>query len=241
MTINEKTNKELKSIISQFKDSYRIACDSSRNEYIKTLSAGARVPKEGILYGDERRQEFESMCAGYRDKALALLNKVLSDLHDKMTEAPSTDAVNSITLLGLRKHISQSEIENLLERYGDNPQAWNTIVSIARDHDIHAFNDHPIKRQIEAVDGLARTMERTISAQSANGGHASDGFLYNVKGCDFSSPRAGNPCNVCHRERGNRAIGDSYRLRWGHDERNSYTRRCDAKVSKRHSIQVKRS
>lgn len=181
MTINEKTNKELKSIISQFKDSYRIACDSSRNEYMKTLSAGARVPKEGILYGDERRQEFESMCAGYRDKALALLNKVLSDLHDKMTEAPSTDAVNSITLLGLRKNISQSEIENLLERYGDNPQAWNTIVSIARDHNLSYFGNHPIEGQISAINDLSRSLERVLSTRSAIDGHATDGFLSMVE------------------------------------------------------------
>lgn len=181
MTINEKTNKELKSIISQFKDSYRIACDSSRNEYMKTLSAGARVPKEGILYGNERRQEFESMCAGYRDKALALLNKVLSDLHDKMTEAPSTDAVNSITLLGLRKNISQSEIENLLERYGDNPQAWNTIVSIARDHNISSFGDHPIEGQISDINDLSRSLERVLSTRSAIDGHATDGFLSMVE------------------------------------------------------------
>lgn len=181
MIINEKVNKELKSIISQFKDSYQIACDSSRNAYMKTLPAGARVPKEGILYGDERRQEFESMCAGYRDKALALLNKVLSDLHDKMTEAPSTDAVNSITLLGLRENISQSEIENLLERYGDNPQAWNTIVSIARDHDIRAFSDHPIEGQISAINDLSRSLERVLSTRSASAGHATDGFLSMVE------------------------------------------------------------
>lgn len=177
MIWNERTNKELKSILSQFKDSYRIACDSSRNAYMKTLSAGAQVPKEGMIYGEDRRREFESMCAGYRDKALEILNKVGTELREKATEAPSTEAVNSITLLNMRKNITEDEIDNLLTRYGDNPQAWETIVSIARDHDIHAFNDHPIKRQIEAVDGLARTMERTISAQSANGGHASDGFL----------------------------------------------------------------
>lgn len=181
MYSDERANKELKSIISQFKDSYRIACDSSRDAYMKTLAAGAPIPKEGSLYGETFKNEFESMCSGYRDKARKIVEKKLSELREEVTKAPSTEAVNSITLLNMRNNITEAEIDDLLTRYGDNVQAWRTIVSIARDHNIYAFRDNDIDERIAAAESLERTLDKALSAQSAIGGRASDGFLSMVE------------------------------------------------------------
>lgn len=177
MTQTEKANKELKSLLSQFKDSYRMACESSRNEYIKTLSPGAPLPKEGIIYGQEKKQEFESMCVGYRDKAREIIAKHLVELKEKATAPPSSDAVNSISMLSMRKNVTSDEINDLLSRYGDNPMCWDTIVSIAKENDIHSFGKHPVKSQIEDLEGLSKTIDKTLSVQSANAGHASDAFV----------------------------------------------------------------
>ena len=49
---SQRINKDLKSLVSQFKDGFRIKCDSSRNAYMKTLSPGAPMPLEGRIYGD---------------------------------------------------------------------------------------------------------------------------------------------------------------------------------------------
>ena len=175
-------NKELKELLNTFKDSYRTTCYASRVQYMKTLPAGSQIPKEGVIYGDAEKQQFDLDCKGFRDKA----NKILSDAHSELkkeaTEAPSTEAVNSITLLNMRKDITETDVDDLLTRYGSNPQAWKTIKSIANDHDIRGFRDHPIDEQIQNIEGLANTLNKTLSLASASSGHAGDGFLAMVAG-----------------------------------------------------------
>lgn len=172
----QRINKDLKTITSQFKDAYRISCDSSRNAYMRTLAPGSPVPKEGIIYGDDYRREFESMCAGYQDRAQTILKDALEDLVKIETEAPSTEAVNSITLLKMRDDITEKEIDNLLTKYGDNPQAWRALVSIARDHKIRTFPDHPVYTEIENIENLGANIEKTLTLRSAEQGHA-EGYI----------------------------------------------------------------
>ena len=169
-------NKELKELLNTFKDSYRTTCYASRVQYMKTLPAGSQIPKEGVIYGDAEKQQFKLDCKGFRDKA----NKILSDAHSELkkeaTEAPSTEAVNSVALLNMRKDITETEIEDLINRYGDNPQVWKTIRSIAGENGIRV-SDHPINEQIRNIEGLMHTLNSTLSVASASKGHAGDGFL----------------------------------------------------------------
>lgn len=178
MYLEEKANKELKSILSQFVDAYRMICESSRNAYMKTLSAGDPVPQEGAIYGENFKSEFESMSAGYREKALEIVEKKLSGLRDKATEAPSAEAVNSIALLNMRKDITEDEIDNLLTRYGDNVQVWKTLVSIAKAHDIHVFReDTDLETEIRILTDLEENLEKALSVTSALKGHATEAFM----------------------------------------------------------------
>lgn len=178
MYLDEKANKELKSILSQFVDAYRIVCENSRNEYMKTLAPGAQIPKEGVIYGEDFKKEFDSMCAGYRNKALEIVEKKLSELRDKATEAPSTEAVNSIALLNMRKDITEDEIDNLLTRYGDNAQVWKTLVSIAKEHDIYTFREiNDLDEKVQTLVDLEKNLEKTLSVMSALAGHATESFM----------------------------------------------------------------
>lgn len=178
MYLDEKANKELKSILSQFVDAYRIVCENSRNAYMKTLAPGAQIPKEGMIYGEDFKDEFDSMCAGYRNKALEIVEKKLSELRDKTTEAPSTEAVNSIALLNMRKDITEDEIDNLLTRYGDNAQVWKTLVSIAKEHDIYTFRElNDLDEKVQTLVDLEKNLEKTLSVMSALAGHATESFM----------------------------------------------------------------
>lgn len=173
----EKANKDLKTILSQFKDSYRMICDSSRNSFMKTLSPGAPVPREGLIYGNDCLDEFESMCLGYRDRAKEIFDKLISELKDKVTQAPSSEAVNLISLLGVRKDVTKEEIDNLLEKYGDNPQTWKSLVSIAKENGINTYGENDLEVQLREIEDLSKSIEKTLSSSSAQGGHATDGFL----------------------------------------------------------------
>lgn len=157
----ETARKELKSILSQYRDSYNSMCETSRNSYMKTLPPGAIVPKSGQIYGDEARAEFESLSAGFRERIKNVISNVTDALRDRATESPSNEAVNSITLLKMRNEITRNEVEDLLLKYGDNPQAWNTIVSIASDHKIYIDN-HPIGQELQAVEDLGYSIDRVM-------------------------------------------------------------------------------
>ena len=169
-------NRDLKTIISQYLDDYKAICNSSRNDYIKTLVPGSPVPPEGAIYTDEKKAEFRSLVEGYRTKAFSIIDKAYKDLKDKSTVAPSSDAVNSIALLNMRKDISEKDIEDLLDKYGNNVQAYSTINSIARDHGIKTFKDHRIKEDMDGVGEIESVMDKFINYERATSGRAGDGL-----------------------------------------------------------------
>lgn len=169
-------NRDLKQILSEYKDEYRIICSTSREKYMQTLPVGSQIPKEGMIYGQEYKQVFDESCKGYQAKAYKILSDAHSELKKEATEAPSTEAVNSLALLNMRKDITETEIEDLINRYGDNPQVWKTIRSIAGENGIRV-SDHPINEQIRNIEGLMHTLNSTLSVASASKGHAGDGFL----------------------------------------------------------------
>lgn len=175
---NERVNKDLKSVMSQFRDAYKSMSDASRLEYIKTLAPGASVPEEGRIYGDDKRAEFESLCQGYRAKVNDIIQGAIKDLKTKVTESPSSDAVNTITLLNLRTDITPEEIEDLISRYGDNVQAYKAITSVAIEKGVKGFDTvHPVEIEIRDAEDLESAIERSLNIASATSGHTSDAFL----------------------------------------------------------------
>lgn len=189
----ERANKDLKSIVSRFGDSFSTMCETSRNAYMRTLAPGAQIPREGILYGQDARDEFESMCAGYRAEADIILNDLASELKKKTTDAPDTDAVNTISLLKMRGDIAPDEVSDLLDRYGENPQAYRAIVAIANEKGLKEFElaKHPVDEALQNVADLSTTLRRTLSESSASAGHASEGFLDMVSAqIDLAIPTA---------------------------------------------------
>lgn len=170
-------SKELKSIVSQFADAYKMTCDRSWNDYVKTLTPGTMLPPKGRIYGEDKRAEFESLCQDYRVRVDKVLDEVLVGLNRKMTEAPSTEAVNTITLLNMRQNVDEIEIGNLLTKYGDNPQSWKALVDIASAHNIHVWDAHPVEKQIDGIENLRSSLGRVISRTSAEAGHTSDAYI----------------------------------------------------------------
>ena len=167
-------NQELKKIMRDFLDSYKSIGIQSRDNYIKTLAPGSPLPKEGIIYGEYGKELFSDKCREYRNKAHQIVDFHLNETKRKETEAPSTEAVNSITLLKLRDDVTEKDISDLLDRYGENPQAYRAINSVAREHKILSFGDHPISQSRENLETLSASIDKAISPGNE---HISDGFV----------------------------------------------------------------
>ena len=167
---------ELKDIIKQYKADYDYICEQSRQAYMSQAAAGSTIPAPGVIYGNNAKAEFSGKCSIYKQKADAILQRILLDLKREATEAPSTDAVNTITLFNMRKTITADDVQALLDRYGDNAQAYQAIAAIAQGHDI-PVQDHPVFVKIEDAEGLKSAIDKTLAYPSEYGEATSAGFV----------------------------------------------------------------
>ena len=170
-------NRDLKKIIRDYQEGYNLACAASRDAYMKTLAPGATVPKAGRIYRQTEKDDFRSKCNGYKALANAALDGLLSSLGDTVTAAPSTDAVNAITLLSLQKNAGKKDIARLLDAYGKNVQAYKTIVSIAHERGIDEYpRMHPEEATLENIEKLRDTLNSALTLENAEAGRAG-GFM----------------------------------------------------------------
>lgn len=163
---NRNISENLKKVLRACEDDFKCTARASREELIKTLEPGQPAPSEGVIYGDEFKKGYKKRTEGYQADIAEILDKHVADLKKKATEAPSVEAVSSISLLNMRTNITRQEVEDLLERYGDNPQAYNTISNIARNHDIQGIGSHPISEAAANAEGLRDTLIKAIDHRS---------------------------------------------------------------------------
>ena len=171
------TNEEIKRLVSDFADRYKVACESSRAEHMKTLLPGSKVPSDNHLYGEEAKAEFNSIAKGLRDQALALIEKDEKETRAKLTAAPNEEAVKVCTLLKMRDDVTREEINDLISEYGDNPQTYKAITSIAREKNIKGFNLHPVEEHLLALDDMKSSVNRYFSLANAENGHSSPAYV----------------------------------------------------------------
>ena len=172
----QNVNKQLKDIFSKYVTDFKAAAERSRIETIKNMPSGSIVPASGKIHGADERARFKDVCATYRDQVREVMEGERKRLRVKTTDAPSVDAVNAISLLKMRKGISEGEILNLIERYGDNYQAHQALVSIARENGVRGVMDHPLRLQLDGIDQLETSLCREIDIAKAENGHTSPAF-----------------------------------------------------------------
>lgn len=173
----ENLNKALKDVFARFVKEFEDASRRTRVEFMRTAPAGGIIPEEGKIYGKESREKFEVLCQELRQEVRGLIENEKSIVREEATEAPSVEAVNTITLLNMRKNVTQNDIEDLLERYGDNYQAYKAIASIAKENDIRLFRKHPIEGKLDDLEQLERGLTRVMDITGAESGHISPGFV----------------------------------------------------------------
>lgn len=161
-------NKELKELVNEYKQSYEAIRQQSEAKYKTTLQAGATFhPQKGFYY-EEDRQAFNTVCNRLREKAHGLIDKAALEVMAQNTAAPSTEAVNVVTLLNARQNVSADEIDQLMTKYGhDCPMVYKALHEKAQALGYHDFKPHPITEEAENMDAVSRIIDRTFSATSA--------------------------------------------------------------------------
>ena len=167
---------DLKKVYADYVDSYKQATAHSRRKYLETLRPGAIAPDDKPrFYSLEDKEAFRTICDKHREDAMNIFESEYKAINEKITEAPDADAVNTVQLLSLREEIESDEIAALLDKYGDNVQAYNAIIKIADDNGIK-LEKHPITEKMERLKNLAGTVSNAISVVGAEQGRATDAF-----------------------------------------------------------------
>ncbi len=164
----------LKDLIAKWADDFKTTSEKSRTEFMKYHSG--MIPAHGCFYGNEARAEFERRCWEYQAQAEKILQEQLQQLRDKMVDPPSEEAINTIKLLSLRTDLTHKEVELLLDKYGDNDQAYRAIASVAAEKGVMGYAS-PLDEKIKDMEALISVVNRTLTATSAEGGHAGEGFI----------------------------------------------------------------
>lgn len=171
-----KVNSELKKIVKNYYEDYDRFCKMSREERLKDLRPGEPAPKANTIYGNHRTA-FDDKAADYRAKAMAIIDSEMKATNKKLAAAPSTDAVNAITLLKMRDNVSREAVSNLLDAYGDNVQAFDTIRDIAKQKGIATLREHPMRVQMENIEAARSNLYRALNADDTARGHNSAAFV----------------------------------------------------------------
>ena len=169
-------NYELKVILDKFARDFSQTAESSRNAFMQSAEGGTMIPAPGRIYGNDYKAQFEGRCREYQTKAADILDGIISDARAKAVEAPSAEAVRVVQMLQFRKVLTTDEVYNLLAVYGSNAQAYKAIASVAAEKDVRV-GPCPLEEELKALEALKHNLLNTLTLASAEGGHASEGFL----------------------------------------------------------------
>ena len=169
-------NQQLKDIFAKYTDEFQKAQEKSRIEELRTMRPGSVVPDNGKIFGDNARAAFNDTCEDLKGQVREVIETERKRVKKEVTEAPTVEAVNSISLLNMREGVPEEEVYNLIERYGDNYQAYQAISSIAKKNGLRGIEEHPLGERLRGMDQLEQNICKEIDIVKAEAGHASPAF-----------------------------------------------------------------
>lgn len=160
---------ELKTIVHAFADNYKSAAQRSWEEQVKRLGPGTTSPQLGRFFTVEERGKFDDFAAGQREKLRRAVSGVSAEIDKMRTEAPSSEAVNAITMLGMRSSISEDELYAAADRYGSNYMAYKAIRDIGAKNKIFIPEKHAADRMADGLSSVDRIAADMITSTAENG------------------------------------------------------------------------
>ena len=166
--------KELSTTYHAYCDDYKRALDNSFSKKIKELKPGEVAPKKSLFY-QEDIDGFSDVVHKYRERGRELIEDALKRIREKKTDAPDSDAINFLTVFRTKKNVSEADIMDALERYGDNYSMFCALRDFAVEHNIYTITPH-IYDEVETGLNYILDSINKMSVNDCNDGHAGDGF-----------------------------------------------------------------
>ena len=139
---------QLKENYKAFAAEYKNDLEASYRKKVASTKPGEPAPGRGLT--DQEVKAFKLRVNAYRKRADAIIANVKDQIAADVTEAPSSEAVNYITLLSHREHISPYEIEFARNSYGRNFACYAALQETAEKNGIYIEN-HPTREALDAI------------------------------------------------------------------------------------------
>lgn len=161
--------KTLSKTYAQFLQEYDAAAKASTLKLMASLAPGQPIP-DYRLQSEEDRYAFMNTTSTYRDKAIAALQKARDDFDAEISVAPSTEAVNAISMLQLLSRPTEAELMAAHAKYGDNYLAHRALADLAAKHKYYGFPEDNVGELLEGFKTMERVISRefTVTAAEAN-------------------------------------------------------------------------
>ena len=166
----------LKDALYDFNKAYAELADASRQDALRNLQPGAPAPAEGKILDEKHREQFKGKANLYRTQAINIIDGELKKINDKLSAAPSSEAVNVVQMLAAKKSTTTEEVENLLQRYGKNALTHDAITSIAADKGVHVFSDNTLHERVQQLEALRTGLNRSMTLADAERGLATKAY-----------------------------------------------------------------
>lgn len=165
-----KLKDELFRLYDEYLESYLIASDIAYDIKLRGLKAGEVAPKKSGLYFDDNRQRFNEKAEDLKAKALKIINKALDEIVKFKTAAPSTDAVNYLTLLKSKTKITEEELNNALTTYGENYAVCKAFFDLAEERKIYGIvYNLDVDKIEEVLKNILASVNKWGSVAAENG------------------------------------------------------------------------
>ena len=170
-------NKKISEAYNHYAMRFKQIKQDHKENYIKSLAPGAMIPNDSVIRLDgEYREEAEKLCSDTQREVLEQLTRAKELIADEVTAAPTTDAVNIVSLLNLRADLNQEELDAMYTKYGDNVQIYKALGDIAHKHNLIVNYENRLEEQNERIDNLIRNAKSISVYGAESNNQVTDGF-----------------------------------------------------------------
>lgn len=190
---NREARDIVKKALSDWRNSYKVTCDESRNAMLAGLKPGQPHPPKANIYGQQYQDKFAEDTRKYRTQALDCLQAYDKGLVDRMTEAPASEAVGAVQMLAISagtvnkddphsREAFAERVGQVMNRYGSNCLVHESLRDMAASVGVYDFKPHPLAEKHQRCQDLSRSLEGAMDAFGAMRNDLTDGYYAMVTG-----------------------------------------------------------
>lgn len=152
-----KTAEKAVKVVRDLEAKYEEILESDYAEYLSGLNPGQTVRPKGRIIADERKRELVKACNDAREDAEAVFDKARAEADEEITKAPSQEAVGYLQTMRGRQHVSQTELDAAVRKYGDNWSCYQALRDIAAEQ--RKAGNNVAVRWANTLDGVDEFLE----------------------------------------------------------------------------------